>query len=74
MSLGSLFDYSDEYQFKIILEDKFLIVGSTDSDIITLPKGQEVIAIGDDVVYVYGSAYLNDYPVLYFTQEEEWEE
>lgn len=74
LSLGSLFDYSDEYQFKIILEDKFLIVGSTDSDIITLPKGQEVIAIGDDVVYVYGSAYLNDYPVLYFTQEEEWEE
>lgn len=74
LSLGSLFDYNDEYQFKLILEDKFLIVGSTDSDIITLPKGQEVIAIGDDVVYVYGSAYLNDYPVLYFTQEEEWEE
>ena len=74
LSLGNLFDYSDEYQFKIILEDKFLIVGSADADIITLPKGQEVIAIGDDIVYLYGNAYLNDYPILYFTEEEEWEE
>ena len=74
LSLGELFDYSDEYQFKIILEDKFLIVGSADADIITLPKGQEVIAIGDDIVYLYGNAYLNDYPILYFTEEEEWEE
>ena len=74
LSLGDLFDYSDEYQFKIILEDKFLIVGSADADIITLPKGQEVIAIGDDIVYLYGNAYLNDYPILYFTEEEEWEE
>lgn len=74
LSLGDLFDYSDEYQFKIILEDKFLIVGSADADIITLPKGQEVIAIGDDIVYLYGNAYLNDYPILYFTEEEKWEE
>lgn len=60
LSLGNIFDYNEEYQFKIILQDKFMIVGNLDADIITLPKGQEVIAIGDNEVYVYGDLYLND--------------
>ena len=60
LSLGNLFDYNEEYQFKVILEDKFLTVGSSDTEIITLPKGQEVVAIGDGEVYVYGKLYLND--------------
>ena len=72
LSFGELFDYNEEYQFKIILQDKFMTVGDLDSDIITLPKGQEVVAIGEDDVWMYGNVYLNDYPILYFTEEEEW--
>ena len=60
LSLGELFDYNEEYQFKIILQDKFMTVGDLDSDIITLPKGQEVIAIGEDGGWLYGNWYLND--------------
>lgn len=60
LSLGTSFDYNEEYQFKVILEDKFLIVGSSDAEIITLPKGQETIAIGDKEIWLYGNAYLND--------------
>ena len=72
LSLGESFDYNEEYQFKIIIQDKFMTVGDLDSDIITLPKGQEVVAIGEDTVWMYGNVYLNDYPILYFTEEEEW--
>lgn len=60
LSLGNLFDYNEEYQFKVILKDKFLTVGSSDTEVITLPKGQETIAIGDKEIWLYGNAYLND--------------
>ena len=60
LSLGDLFDYNEEYQFKIILQDKFMTVGDSDSDIITLPKGQEVMAIGEDGGWLYGKWNLND--------------
>lgn len=60
LSFGELFDYNEEYQFKIILQDKFMTVGDLDSDIITLPKGQEVVAIGEDGGWLYGNWYLND--------------
>lgn len=60
LSLGNLFDYDEEYQFKVILEDKFMIIGSDSADIVTLPKGQETIAIGDKEIWLYGNAYLND--------------
>ena len=70
LSLGSSFNYEEEYQFEISFEDKFVIA----KEVVSLEKGRETIFIGDNKVYVYGSAYLNDYPVLYFTEEEEWEE
>lgn len=60
LSLGESFDYNEEYQFKIILQDKFLTIGSSDADIITLPKGQEVVAIGEDDVWMYGDLWIND--------------
>lgn len=60
LSLGTSFDYNEEYQFKVILKDKFLTVGSSDTEIITLPKGQETIAVGDKEFWIYGTAYLND--------------
>ena len=72
LSLGDLFDYNEEYQFKIILQDKFMTVGDLDSDIITLPKGQEVMAIGEDGGWLYGEWYLEDKLIPFFTEEEEW--
>lgn len=60
LSLGNIFDYNEEYQLKIILQDKFMTVGDLDSDIITLPKGQEVVAIGKDDVWMYGDLWIND--------------
>lgn len=72
LSLGDLFDYNEEYQFKIILQDKFMTVGNLDSDIITLPKGQEVMAIGEDGGWLYGEWYLEDKLIPFFTEEEEW--
>lgn len=72
LSLGDLFDYNEEYQFKIILQDKFMTVGDLDSDIITLPKGQEVIAIGEDGGWLYGNWYLEDKLIPFFAEEEEW--
>ena len=71
LSLGELFDYNEEYQFKIILQDKFMTVGDLDSDIITLPKGQEVVAIGEDGVWIYGTWHINDIP-LDFEVVDEW--
>ena len=72
LSLGALFDYNEEYQFKIILQDKFMTVGDLDSDIITLPKGQEVIAIGEDGGWLYGNWYLNDLEVIMYEVVDEW--
>lgn len=72
LSLGDLFDYNEEYQFKTILQDKFMDVGNLDSDIITLPKGQEVMAIGEDGGWLYGEWYLEDKLIPFFTEEEEW--
>lgn len=72
LSLGELFDYNEEYQFKIILQDKFMTVGDLDSDIITLPKGQEVIAIGEDGGWLYGNWYLNDLEVIMYDIVDEW--
>lgn len=68
--LGSSFAYDEEYQFQISFEDVFAIATET----VTLPKGQEAMAIGEDGVDVYGKLNLNDYPVLFFTVEEDWQE
>ncbi len=68
--LGSSFAYDEEYQFQISFEDVFVIATET----VTLPKGQEAMAIGEDGVDVYGKLNLNDYPVLFFTTEETWNE
>lgn len=59
LSLGTSFDYEEEYQFEITFEDKFVIA----KEIVPLEKGRETIFIGDNKVYVYGDAYLNEDPV-----------
>lgn len=67
-TLGTNFDYEEEYQFMITFEDTFVVANET----VPLEKGQEVMAIGDNEVFIYKNLYVNDYPVLYFTEEEEW--
>ena len=64
VSLGNIYDYNNEYQFKIILSDVLMTVGSEDKESITVPKGQEVVAIGEDSVWIYGNLLLNDNPII----------
>lgn len=64
VSLGNIYSYENEYQFKIILSDLLTTVGSENKEAIILPKGQEVVAIGDDTVWVYGDLLLNDENIL----------
>lgn len=73
-SLGNNYDYQEEYQFKIIVSDLLMSVGILDSEIITVPKGQEIIAIGDEYVNINGILYLYDKIVPCFAEEEIWEE
>ena len=64
VSLGNIYDYNYEYQFKIILSDALMTVGTENKEAITIPKGQEVVAIGEDSVWVYGNLFLNDENIL----------
>lgn len=63
VSLGNLFSYDDEYQFKIIINDKVMVVGSENKDIITVPKGQEIIAIGENGIWVDGFVKIFNNPI-----------
>ncbi len=56
LALGTLFDYEEEYQIEVTFEDKFVIEKET----ISLEKGQEVVAIGDDKVWVNGDLFIKD--------------
>lgn len=59
-SLGNLFDYNSEYQFKIIATDLLMTVGDTNKEAISVPKGQEVWFECEDGIGVYGHIWLND--------------
>ena len=60
ISLGNTYEYTNEYQFKIVLSDALMTVGSADKEAITVPKGIAVVEIGDDLVNVNGLLTLND--------------
>lgn len=64
LSLGTNFDYQKEYQFRVILSDLLETVGNSNSDIQVVAKGQEVVAIGENGVWVYGDLLLNDVNIL----------
>lgn len=64
VSLGNLFSYDDEYQFKIIINDKVMVVGSENKDIITVPKGQEIIAICENGIWVDGFVKIFNNPII----------
>lgn len=53
--LGNAFDYETEYQFQIYFSDALMTVGSNKADVITLPKGEEIVAIGEDKVWINGN-------------------
>lgn len=62
-SLGNLFDYNSEYQFKIIATDLLMIVGDSGKEAIPVPKGQEVWFECEDGIGVYGHLWKNDVEV-----------
>lgn len=64
LSLGNIYDYQKEYHFKVIVSDLVMTVGDATGDIQVVEKGQEVVAIGDDEVWVYGTLNLNDTNIL----------
>lgn len=74
LSLGNIYDYQEEYQFKVIINDLLMTVGNLDTDVITVSRGQEVVAIGENGGWLYGDWFLNDKEIPFFTEEEEWEE
>lgn len=59
-SLGNLFDYNQEYQFKIIATDLLMTVGDSNKEAISVPKGREVWFECEDGIGVYGHIWLND--------------
>jgi len=60
VSLGNIYDYNKEYQFKIVLSDSLMTVGSENKEAITVSKGIAVVEIGDDLVNVNGELTEND--------------
>ena len=59
LSLGNTYDFDKEYQFKVTITD--LVDEISDIEAI---RGQEVIAIGDGKIWLYGDVYKNDRSVL----------
>ena len=55
-SLGNLFSYDKEWEILFVVQDLTGYAERQD----TVQKGQEVVAIGEDKVWVYGNLYLND--------------
>lgn len=55
-SLGNLFDYEKQWQIKIRVQD---LTGYAERDDLNISKGQEVVAIGDDKVWVNGELDIN---------------
>lgn len=56
VSLGNLFDYEKQWQIKLKIQD---LTGYAERDDLNISKGQEVVAIGDDKVWVNGETELN---------------
>lgn len=67
LSLGSNYNIENEYQFKIVISDDVDEINQIE----VLPKGQEVIAIGDNKVWLYGNVFINDFSLVnqYSTSE-----
>lgn len=56
-SLGNIYDYQKQWQFKLRVQD---LTGYAERDDLYVSKGKEVLAIGEDKVWVNGDLILND--------------
>lgn len=65
LSLGTNFDYNEEYVFKLTISDLLMTVTET----MQVPKGQEVWWESEDGIGVNGYIWLNDLMVLGFVQD-----
>lgn len=60
LTIGSSYDIDKEYQFKVIITDEVDEINQIE----VLSKGHEVIAIGDDKIWLYGDVFINDYSLV----------
>ena len=63
LSLGTDYNYQNEYQFKIVFSDLIMTIGDLNTDIHVVAKGLETIAVGDLCGWLYGDWKLNDSPL-----------
>lgn len=59
LSLGNVYDFDKEYQFRVTITD--MVDEISDIEVI---RGQEAIAIGDGKIWLYGDVYKNDVSIL----------
>lgn len=66
LSLGNTYDFDKEYQFRVTITD--LVDEISDIEAI---RGQEIIAIGDEKIWLYGDVFINDFSLVnqYSTSE-----
>lgn len=66
LSLGNIYDFDKEYQFRVTITD--LVDEISDIEAI---RGQEIIAIGDEKIWLYGDVFINDFSLVnqYSTSE-----
>ena len=63
ISLGNIYDYEKEYQFKIIAQDLLLVVGDNNQESQTVPKGSAIVEVGEDFVNINGEILKNNLPI-----------
>lgn len=68
-SLGNMFDYQKEYQFKIIATDNLMTIGNTTAEVQTVTKGLPVVRIGDEYVNINGDLYINGVSLTQIIQD-----
>lgn len=56
--LGNYFDHNQEYVFRVIAQDKLMIIGNYDEQVVT--KATPIVRIGEEFVQVNGELLIND--------------
>ena len=64
--LGDIFNYQESYNFEFVVTDK--IMSNTSS--ITVTQGIPIIDIGKNGVIVNGQAYMGEYKILAYDEED----
>ena len=61
-TLGSTFNYKNDYEFEIVVADKLM----AETKIVIVPAGEPIVDIGKDDVKINGLIYMNGYKVATF--------